>query len=85
MASLALEGKFIDARKRLNKLMIDYGLSGDDILIQLYKEIPNLDVSEKGKLFLIDKLAEYNFRMIEGAHERIQIEAFIAQFPLAKE
>lgn len=85
MAELALEGKFIEAREKLNKLMIDYGLSGEDILLQLYREIPNLKIEEKSKLFLIDKLAEYNFRMVEGAHDRIQIEALIAQFPLAKE
>ncbi len=83
MAELALNGKFIEARDKLNKLIIQYGLSGEDILLQLYREIPNLPVEERKKLFLIDKLAEYNFRMVEGAHERIQLEALLAQFPLA--
>jgi len=82
MANLALDGKFLEAREKLNKLIIDYGLSGEDILLQLYKELPKLNISEKKKMILIDKLAEYNFRMLEGASDRIQIEALLAQFPL---
>ncbi|MDD5023211.1 MAG: replication factor C small subunit, partial [Candidatus ainarchaeum sp.] len=82
MAKLALEGNFLKARENLDKLIISYGLSGEDILLQLYKEIPNLEIEEEKKLLLIDKLAEYNFRMVEGANERIQLEALIAQFPL---
>ncbi len=82
MVDLALRGDFSGARKNLDRLMINYGLSGEDVVFQIYKEIPNLKVSEGKKVVLVDKLGEYNFRLVEGANERIQIEALLAQFSL---
>ncbi|MBI2079360.1 replication factor C small subunit, partial [Candidatus Micrarchaeota archaeon] len=57
MLDLALKGSFIEARKNLDKLIINYGISGEDILLQIYREIPNLQVSEEKKMQLIAKLA----------------------------
>jgi len=34
----------------------------------------------KTKIDLLDTLGEYNFRLVQGANERIQLEALIAQF-----
>ena len=79
---LALRGDFSGARKNLDRLMINYGLSGEDVVFQIYREIPNLKVGEGKKVVLVDKLGEYNFRLVEGANERIQIEALLAQFSL---
>ncbi len=83
MVKCALGGDFIRARENMDKLMIHYGLSGEDIVFQIYREIPNLDIPENDKVFLIDKVGEYNFRLVQGANERIQIEALLAQFALA--
>ncbi len=82
MIHLALRGDFIEARKNLDKLIISYGLGGEDILSQIYKETGRLDVPEKKKMALIEKIGEYNFRLVEGANERIQLEALLAQFVL---
>jgi replication factor C small subunit len=82
MVQLALSGDFAKSRENLDKLVIHYGLSGEDILNQVYREIPNLKIPEKKKVLLMDRLAEYNFRLVEGASERIQIEAMLAQFVL---
>jgi replication factor C small subunit len=83
MVRAALGGDFKKARENLDRLMIHYGLSGEDIVFQIYREVPNLDVPENDKVFLIDKVGEYNFRLVQGASERIQIEALLAQFALA--
>jgi replication factor C small subunit len=80
---LALSGKFMEARKEVEHMMVRYGLSGEDIIIQFYKELPSLDIDEKLKVSLIDRIGEYNFRIAEGANERIQIDALLAQFLLA--
>jgi replication factor C small subunit len=80
---LALGGKFQEARKEVEHMMVKYGLSGEDIVIQFYKELPSLDIDEKLKVMLIDRIGEYNFRIAEGANERIQIDALLAQFLLA--
>lgn len=82
MLNLALNGDFVKARDNLDQLIIGYGLSGDDILLQVYREIPGLEISEEKKIMLIDRLGEYNFRIVQGANERIQIEAMLSQFML---
>jgi len=82
MVQLALAGDFVKARENLDKLIIHYGLSGEDILNQVYREIPSLEIPEKKKVVLMDRIGEYNFRLVEGANERIQIEAMLAQFTL---
>lgn len=82
MTELALKGEFVKAREMLDTLIISYGLSGEDVLLQIYREIPNLTIPEEKKIVLIDRIGEYNFRLVEGANERIQIEALLAQFAL---
>jgi replication factor C small subunit len=84
MVHLALEGKFREARENLDKLIIFYGLSGEDIVYQVYREIPRLDIQEKQRMRLVELVGEYNFRLVQGASERIQIEALLAQFAAVK-
>ncbi len=79
MMQLAIDGKFVEARKHLHKLMIEYGLSGEDVLVQMYREIDNVKIEERAKADLIDRIGEYNFRVVEGANEVIQLEACLAQ------
>ncbi|MBU0532790.1 replication factor C small subunit [Candidatus Micrarchaeota archaeon] len=80
MTELALEGKFKEARENLDKLIISYGLSGEDILLQIYREIPQLEIPENQKIKLVEIIGEHNFRLVQGANERIQLEALIAHF-----
>lgn len=84
MMQLAMEGKFMDARRMLYQIMIEYGMSGDDVIRQMHKEVFNLDVDDKTKVKLIDLIGEYEFRLVEGASERIQLEALLAQFMRVK-
>lgn len=78
----AISSKFMDARGKLNDLMVKYGMSGEDVIIQIYREVSNLDIPERKKVLMIDKIGEYNFRLVEGANERIQLEALLSQFML---
>jgi len=80
MIETALNGDFKNARQKLDKLMIDYGLSGEDVIFQIYREVPSLAIPEEKKVVLIDRIGEYNFRLVQGANERIQIEALLAHF-----
>jgi len=52
---LAASGKFIDSRKKLLDLMLNYGLSGMDVIRQVQREIWNLDLDDRKKVELIDK------------------------------
>ena len=82
MVDAAYGGRFLDARKMLLSLSTQYGLSGSDIILQIYREIVNLEIPEKKKVMLVDKVGEYDFRLVEGANEHIQIEALLAQIML---
>ena len=82
MMLLALEGNFLKARDKLREILLKQGLSGEDVLIQMHKEVFNLPISEPKKVALADKIGEYNFRLVEGANEMIQLEALLAQFTL---
>ena len=78
----ALNGNFMEAREMLNRLMIEYGMAGEDIVSQLFREILSSPLDEKLKVVLIDKLGEVDFRLTEGAHERIQLDAYLAYLSL---
>jgi len=83
MIILALDGKFLDARKKLDELMYEYGMSGEDIIKQIFRETMNMEsdkLDEQTKVSLVDTIGEYDFRLVEGANERIQLEALMAQF-----
>ena len=82
MMELALEGNFLKARDKLREILLKQGLSGEDVLIQMHKEVFNLPIPEDKKVALADKIGEYNFRLVEGANEMIQLEALLAQFTI---
>lgn len=79
---LALQNKFIDARNKLMDIMLNYGLSGLDIIKQIQQEILNLDLNNESKMLLMEKCGEIEFRMTEGSDEFIQLEALLSQFVL---
>jgi len=76
--SLSAGGNFLESRKKLLNLMLDYGLSGLDIIRQIQKEIWNLELADRTKVELVDKCGEVEFRMVEGSDEYIQLESFLA-------
>ncbi len=76
--TIAVKGNFMDARKKLLSLMLDYGLSGLDIVKQIQKEIWNLKLEDRKKVELLDKCGEVEFRMVEGSDEYVQLESFLA-------
>ncbi|CAD5245035.1 replication factor C small subunit [Thermococcus camini] len=82
MMNLALEGNFLKAREKLREILLKQGLSGEDVLIQMHREVFNLPIPEDRKVALADKIGEYNFRLVEGANEMIQLEALLAQFTI---
>jgi len=78
LLNLAIGGKFLESRKKLYNLMIDQGVSPDDLLKQIYSQIFELEIDDNEKLRIIKLLADYEFRIVEGSNPLIQIEAFLA-------
>ena len=82
MLTYAVSGEFEKARAELVALMLKHGLGAEDILTQCYREIQNMNIDERAKLKTISYIGECNFRVVEGANERIQLEAFLANLSL---
>ena len=83
MLKYAISGDFVKARNELNTLMFADGMSGEDILLQCYREALNIEMKDEQKLNLVKSIGEYNFRIVEGANERIQLEAMLASLALS--
>lgn len=83
LINTALDGNFMNARKQVYELLTNQGLSGEDIISQIYRAIFNIGISDKKMVELIDVIGEADFRIAEGANERIQLEALIAHIVLS--
>ncbi len=81
---LALDGKFTDARDKLRQLMVEYGLSGIDIIKQIHREIFSTDLKlpEPLRVLIADYAGEIQFRLAEGGDDEIQLNAFLARLVL---
>ena len=83
----AIGGKFTQARGLLDELLLVQGLSGEDVIIQIHRQMLSLmdsdSLSATTVVRLMDRIGEIDFRMTEGANERIQLEALLAYFALA--
>jgi replication factor C small subunit len=83
MLETALKGDFMKAREALDEMLVTYGLSGEDVMKQIHRAVFELPIPDDVKVELIDRVGEADFRLVEGANERVQIEALLAHFALA--
>ena len=74
----ALGGDFLRSRGLLDDLLLQYGLSGEDIIRQIHKSVFDTGIPDRLKVQLVDHIGEVEYRMVEGANERIQLEALLA-------
>ncbi len=72
---LALSGKFTEARDKLRTLMVNYGISGVDVLKQMHREVFSADLKlpEEVRVELADYIGETEFRIVEGADDEQQL------------
>lgn len=82
MLETALKGNFIEVRKKLIEMLYVNGLAGEDIIKEMCAQVYSLDVDDKIKLALIEKIGEYEFRLTEGSNPQVQLEALLAQITM---
>lgn len=81
---IAIKGDFVEAKSKLLSTMLNYGLSGIDVVSQIQKEIWNIpNLSDKIKLKMVSFCGDCEFRLIEGSDDLIQLEALLAKFVIA--
>ncbi len=80
MINAALKGRFVAARDMLRNLMINYGMSAQDVIKQLNREImASKSIPDKIKAQLMVFLSDVDFRVTEGAHGDVQLAAMLAK------
>ncbi len=83
VVELALGGKFLKARALLGALL-ERGVGGEDLLRRIHRLLVEREMEDGEKARLVDRTGEADFRLAEGADERIQLEALLAHMALAK-
>jgi replication factor C small subunit len=84
MIELAFDGKFSEARDLLRQLIYFQGYQGQDIVLAISREIPNLFVSDEVKVRLVEALGETDYRIAEGGTPEVQLLSFLAKLALVK-
>lgn len=83
----ALDGDFLAAREQLFRLFVERGASGEDILRSLHSYVvgePGPPIAAPEKIQLIQYLADVDFRLAQGASDRIQLESVLARIAALK-
>jgi replication factor C small subunit len=82
MVESALAGEFAAARATLDSLLTEKGLAGGAIIDQLHRSVWDFDLGDEAAVRLMDRLGEADYRIAEGANERVQLEALLASIAL---
>ncbi|MCK5016618.1 MAG: replication factor C small subunit [Candidatus Peribacteraceae bacterium] len=80
MINNAINGNFPDARKQLYELLIIQGLSGEDVIKGIHRELYSLSLPDEKKINLVEQIGEFEYRLNQGGSPEIQLEALLAQF-----
>jgi len=80
MIELAYKGKFLESKNKLDVLLIEEGFSGGDIVYQTYKQLLNMALPAKLMIEMVGIVGEIDFRVSEGASDKIQLDALLAHF-----
>jgi replication factor C small subunit len=83
--NIALKGQLQLSIKLLNDLINDYGLSGQNIIKNLHREIYDLSITEDLKIELTKLLAEFEYRLSQGGTEEIQLQALLAKIVMLQD
>jgi replication factor C small subunit len=81
MIAAAVAGNFRDARSRLYAIFTDRGAAGEEILRAIHGYLPDIGedvLPAREKVRLLEYLGEVDFRLAQGASDRIQLEAVLA-------
>jgi replication factor C small subunit len=77
MVQLAVKGEFKKAREVLVELLKVYGMPEADIVKYMFADISDLKGVDQAKAARL--MADYDFRLVEGAHSEIQLTALLAE------
>ncbi|UCE10394.1 MAG: replication factor C small subunit [Candidatus Thorarchaeota archaeon] len=78
MLNEAKEGSLGNSLETLRDILYQQGVSPVDLVRQIHREMLQIGLSEEQLLLVLDKAAEAEFRIAEGASGEVQLTAFLA-------
>lgn len=82
MLNDAFGGYFQRARNTLDEMLFDRGYSSTDIVAHIHRKIFDLGLPDDALLDAVTRIGEAEFRIVQGASDRIQLESLLAQIGL---
>ncbi|MCP4763105.1 MAG: hypothetical protein GY870_15115, partial [archaeon] len=81
----SINGNLMKAKEMLHIFIMDYGLSARNLVSQIHSELYNMDsIDEITKIKIVRILSLIDYRLSQGATEKIQLNALLAKFSLIK-
>jgi replication factor C small subunit len=80
MIELAFKGKFLESRNKLDILLVEEGFAGGDVIYQVHKKLLEMALPDKLMIEMAGITGEVDFRVSEGANDKIQLDALLAWF-----
>lgn len=85
LLSTAITGNFDDALGMLRTLISQDGVAPLDLTRQIHRELHGLDISITKRRTTLEKTAEVEFRVAEGADGEVQLAALLAHIALGQD
>ncbi len=82
MLNNAMGGYFLKARSALDDMLFEKGLSSTDLISHIHRKVFDLGLSDDALLDVITRVGEAEYRIVQGANDRIQLESLLAQVGL---
>ncbi|MFW9798867.1 MAG: replication factor C small subunit [Candidatus Thorarchaeota archaeon] len=82
LLDLTIEGNYEMSLESLKGLIYQQGVSPVDLARQIHREVLGLDISDTRKMLILEKAAEVEFRIGEGASGEVQLTALLAHIGL---
>lgn len=85
LLSTAISGNFDESLGILKTLLLQDGVSPLDLIRQIHREIHSLELVEQDKRKTLERTAEAEFRIAEGADGEVQLAALLAHIALGQD
>ena len=85
LLSTAISGNFDESLGILKTLLLQDGVSPLDLIRQIHREIHSLELVDQDKRKTLERTAEAEFRIAEGADGEVQLAALLAHIALGQD
>ncbi len=77
MLQISMDGKYDDALDTLHMFLHNEGVSPVDLVRQIHREITKMEISNIVKMKILERTAETEFRITEGASGEVQLVSLL--------